>query len=174
MKRLLPSPQLSLGLFLLWLLLNQSLSLGHLLLAALVAVVIPLLMAPLRPVGGRLRRPGVLLRLVAVVGFDVVVSGLSVGRGVLGSRRRMPQGRFVIVPLALRDVHALAALAMITAVVPGTVWSELAPDRSALLLHVFDLPGSDVDAEGESDAGEAAFIARYKHRYERPLLEIFE
>ena len=28
MKRLLPSPQLSLGLFLLWLLLNQSISLG--------------------------------------------------------------------------------------------------------------------------------------------------
>ncbi|MGS0757572.1 Na+/H+ antiporter subunit E, partial [Roseateles sp. GG27B] len=138
MKRLLPSPQLSLGLFLLWLLLNQSLSLGHLLLAAVVAVVIPLLMAPLRPVGGRLRRPGVLLRLIVVVGFDVVVSGLSVGRGVLSSRRRMPRGRFVTVPLELRDVHALAALAIITAVVPGTVWSELAPDRSALLLHVFD------------------------------------
>jgi multicomponent K+:H+ antiporter subunit E len=167
MKRLLPSPQLSLGLFLLWLLLNQSLSLGHLLLAVLVAVVIPKLMAPLRPVGGSLRRPGVLLRLIAVVGFDVVVSGLSIGQGVLGSRRRMPQGRFVIVPLALRDVHALAALAMITAVVPGTVWSELAPDRSALLLHVFDLPGA-------GQAGEAAFIARFKHRYERPLLEIFE
>ena len=139
----------------------------------LVAVVIPLLMAPLRPVGGRLRRPGVLLRLIAVVGFDVVVSGLNVGWGVLGSRRRMPQGRFVIVPLALRDVHALAALAMITAVVPGTVWSELAPDRSALLLHVFDLP-DDGDAGDAGDADEAAFIARFKYRYERPLLEIFE
>lgn len=28
---------------------------------------------------------------------------------------------------------------MITTVVPGTVWSELALDRSVLLLHVFDL-----------------------------------
>ena len=50
---------------------------------------------------------------------------------------------------------------MVTTVVPGTVWSELALDRSALLLHVFDLDD------------EAAFIARYKARYEHPLLEIF-
>jgi multicomponent K+:H+ antiporter subunit E len=50
---------------------------------------------------------------------------------------------------------------MITAVIPGTVWCELAPDRSRLLLHVFDLPGD-----------EAVFIDHYKTRYERPLLEI--
>jgi len=56
----------------------------------------------------------------------------------------------------------LASLAMITAVVPGTVWAELATDRSALLLHVFDVDD------------EAAFIAHYKSRYERPLQEIFE
>ena len=58
--------------------------------------------------------------------------------------------------------HALAALTMITAVVPGTVWSELAPDRSALLIHVFDLDD------------EAAFIRHYKTDYEQPLKEIFE
>jgi len=68
----------------------------------------------------------------------------------------------VRVPLALRNPHALASLAMITAVVPGTVWAEMATDRSALLLHVFDVDD------------EAAFIAHYKSRYERPLQEIFE
>ena len=57
---------------------------------------------------------------------------------------------------------ALAALAMITAVVPGTVWSELASDRSVLLMHVFDVED------------EAAFIAHFKQAYERPLQEIFE
>jgi multicomponent K+:H+ antiporter subunit E len=62
----------------------------------------------------------------------------------------------------LRDPFALAALAMITTVVPGTVWTELAPDRSALLLHVFDL-------EGEED-----FVRFFKARYEQPLKDIFE
>jgi len=46
--------------------------------------------------------------------------------------------------------------------VPGTVWSELAVDRSAMLLHVWDAPD------------EADFVARFKARYEAPLREIFE
>ena len=73
-----------------------------------------------------------------------------------------PRAAFVTIPLDLRDANGLAALAMITTVVPGTVWSELALDRSALLLHVFDLDD------------EARFVARFKARYERPLMEIFE
>lgn len=162
MKRWLPSPWLSLGLFCGWLLLVRSLGPGQLLLALLVAVALPLLMHPLRPTPGPLRRWGLLLRLVLRVGRDVVRSALDVARGVALARLRPPRGGFVVVPLALRDAHALAALAMITTVIPGTVWAELAPDRSALLLHVFDLDD------------EAAFIAHFKADYERPLQEIFE
>lgn len=161
MKRWLPAPLLSLGLLALWLMLNCSLSPGNLLLGLLLAVVLPVLAAPLRPPGPAVRRPLLLVRLVLRVGADVVLSGLEVARGVLRARRAPPASRFVEVPLDLRNDHALAALAMITAVIPGTVWCELAPDRSRLLLHVFDLPGA-----------ETAFIEHYKTRYERPLLEI--
>ncbi len=162
MKRWLPSPWLSLGLFGGWLLLTRSFSPGQVLLGLLVAVVMPLLAQPLRPRPGPLRRIGVLVRLILRVGRDVLRSALDVARGVLRSRRRPPRGSFVVVPLALRDEHALAALAMITAVVPGTVWCELAPDRSALLMHVFDLDD------------EAAFLAHFRRDYEMPLKEIFE
>ncbi|WP_457425924.1 Na+/H+ antiporter subunit E [Roseateles sp. P5_E7] len=162
MKRWLPAPLLSAGLFALWLLLTQSLGAGQLLLGAVVAVVMPLLMAPLRQPAGRIKRPDVLLRLVLTVGGDVVMSALDVGWGVLRAGRRPPRGHFVTVPLALRDPHGLAALAMIITVVPGTVWCELAPDRSALRLHVFDLDEA------------AAFVAHFKARYECPLLEIFQ
>jgi len=75
--------------------------------------------------------------------------------------RRPPRGTFVLVPLELHDPHALAALAIICTVIPGAIWCELAPDRSALLLHVFDLEG------------EQAFIAHFKDSYEKPLKEIF-
>ena len=162
MKRWLPSPWLSLGIFGGWLLLTRSTSPGQLLLGLLVAVVMPLLAQPLRPRPGPLRRIGVLVRLILRVGRDVLRSALDVARGVLRSRRHPPRGTFVVVPLALRDEHALAALAMITAVVPGTVWCELAPDRSALLMHVFDLDD------------EAAFLAHFRTDYEMPLKEIFE
>lgn len=161
MNRLLPAPLLSLGLFVGWLVLNRSTSPGHLLLAASVAVAMPLLMAPLRPRAGPVRRPLRLAGLVLRVGAEVVHSGVEVALGVLRARTRPPRGAFVVVPLELHDDHGLAALAMITAVIPGTVWTELASDRSALRLHVFDLDD------------EAAFVERYKRLYERPLMEIF-
>ncbi len=162
MKRLIPSPWLSLGLLGGWLLLTRSFSAGQLLLGIAVALVMPLLMAPLRPTPGPLRRWARLLRLILRVGVEVVHSALLVAAGVLRARTRPPRGAFVVVPLELRDAHALAALAMISSVVPGTVWSELAPDRSALLVHVFDLED------------EAAFIRHFKTDYEQPLKEIFE
>lgn len=162
LQRILPSPWLSLGLFGGWLLLTRSFSLGQALLGVCVAVAAPLLMAPLRPRPGPLRHWGVLVRLTLRVGVEVLRSAVEVGVGIVRSRRRPPRSGFVAVPLELRDEHALAALAMITAVIPGTVWSELAPDRSALLLHVFDLPDP------------AGFIAQFKRDYEHPLKEIFE
>ena len=63
MKRLLPAPLLSAALFVLWLLLNQSLSPGNLLLALVVAWLVPLLTRGLRPLPVRIRRPGTVLRL---------------------------------------------------------------------------------------------------------------
>ncbi|WP_166361669.1 Na+/H+ antiporter subunit E [Pseudomonas akapageensis] len=162
MKRLFPAPWLSLVLWGLWLLLNLSLSAGNLLLGAALAVLAPLLMAPLRPLPVRLHRPGVIIGLVLRVGADVVVSNLQVGWAVWNAGRRPPNSAFVKVPLDLRDANGLAALSMICTVIPGTVWSELALDRSILLVHVFDL------------ADEAQFIEHFKTTYERPLMEIFE
>lgn len=162
MKRLVPSPWLSAALFVGWLLLARSTGAGAVLLGLLLAVVLPPLFSPLRPTPGPLRRWAVLARLVARVGVEVVHSALQVAAGVLRGRRRPPRGEFVRLPLLVRDPHALAALAVITAVVPGTVWTELAADRSSLLLHVFDL----------DDAAD--FVARFERDYERPLREIFE
>lgn len=162
MKRVFPSPWLSLGLFGGYLLLVRSLSPGQLLLGLLLAWALPLLMRSLRPQPRPLRNIDRLIALILRVGLDVLRSAVEVAVGVLRARPQPPRGAFVVVPLELRDVHGLAALAMITAVVPGTVWSELAPDRSALLIHVFDLDD------------EAAFIDHFKSVYERPLLEIFE
>ena len=162
MKRLLPAPWLSLALWLLWLVLNVSVSAGHLLLGALLGFLAPLLMRPLRPRPIRIRRPWVVLRLFLLVGRDVLVSNVAVAWGVLNAGRRPPRSRFIKVPLDLHDANGLAALSMITTVIPGTVWSELALDRSILLMHVFDLQD------------EASFIAHFKATYERPLMEIFQ
>jgi multicomponent K+:H+ antiporter subunit E len=157
MKRWLPAPLLSAGLFALWLILARSLNPGQILLGLVVVLALPLWLKPLRPQGGPVRHPLVLARLILRVGGDVVMSGVDVALGITRIAKRPPRGTFVSVPLDLRDEHALAALAMIVAVIPGTVWAELAPDRSTVLLHVFDLPD------------EAAFIHHIKVHYEHPL-----
>lgn len=162
MKNLLPMPLLSLALLLLWLLLNRSLSAGHLLMASLLALFIPLLTQGLRPLPVQVRRPGAMGRLLCRVAMDSIQSNITVMQFLLWpSRRRHPAG-FVYVPLDVRDPNALAVLAMIVCITPGTAWAELALDRSVLLLHVLELD----DAE--------AIAAHIKQQYERPLMEIFE
>ena len=161
MRRLFPAPLLSAALVVLWLLLNESWSVGHVLLALLLGLLLPVLFASLRPQQPRIRRPLRVLRLVLLVGRDVLRSNLEVGTSVLRLQQHVPNSAFVTIPLELRDPTGLAALAMITTVVPGTVWCELARDASAVRLHVWDVQD------------EAAYIAHYTSTYEAPLLEIY-
>ena len=146
LRRVLPSPLWSASLLVLW----------------LFAIVVPIITAKLRPAPGRVRRPMVIVHYLLTVGYDILLSNLEVAWGVVGRRWHRPRSKFVVIPLELRDPRALAALAMVTTVVPGTLWSELAVDRSSLLLHVWHVDD------------EHAFIMRYKSRYEQPLREIFE
>ena len=161
LKKLVPAPLTSAALLALWLALARGVSAGQLLLGLALALVVPILTSNLAPTV-RVRRPLVVVRFILTVGHDVVVSSFEVAWGVVKWRQRRPRSKFVTIPLELRDPVGLAALAMVTTVVPGTVWSELALDRSAVLLHVWDV------------ADEDAFVARYKARYEKPLREIFE
>ena len=93
---------------------------------------------------------------------DVVRSNFEVAWHVWFFRSHPPRAQWVVIPLQLRAPAALAALSVIAAIVPGTVWSELSMDRSRLLFHVFHVP------EGQD------FAAWYKERYEVLLMEIFE
>jgi multicomponent K+:H+ antiporter subunit E len=162
LRKILPAPLLSASLLGMWLALARSTSPGQIVLGLSLALIVPQLTRELRPTGVRVRRPMLVVRFIGRVGHDVLASNLSVAGGIVRLRWSKPRARFVIIPLELRDPVGLAALAMITTVVPGTVWSELALDRSQLLLHVWDV--------GE----EQAFVAHFKARYEQPLREIFE
>lgn len=162
LRKLVPAPLMSGALLVLWLALQREPSLGQLVLGLALALAIPRLTWSIRPTRVQVRRPLVALRFIATVAYDVIASNLNVAWGVIRWRFRPARSKFVIIPLDLRDPLGLTALAMVTTVVPGTVWSELALDRSSLLLHVWDVED------------EEAFIAHYKTRYEKPLREIFE
>ncbi|MCA0327307.1 MAG: Na+/H+ antiporter subunit E [Proteobacteria bacterium] len=161
-RRWLPAPLLSLALAVLWLVLMHSVGPGQILLALLVGWLLPVLFAPLRPDRVRMRRPLTLLRLIGVVVYDGLLSNWQLLVSVLRRARHPPRSRFVQIPLELRDETALACLCIIATAVPGTVWCETSHDHSVVVIHVWDVPD------------EARFIADFKTRYERPLMEIFE
>lgn len=162
MKRWLPSPILSGFVFVMWLLLNQTLAPAHVLFAAVLAVAMPRLTLPLRPVRPRsVRGLGTVLRLFVTVVHDITVSAFAVGGVILGAPARRQNSGFMTIPLELTDAHGLAVLSMIISSTPGTVWVEHDPARRLLMIHVLDLHDRQ------------AWIDLIKTRYERPLMKIF-
>ena len=87
----------------------------------------------------------------------------SVRRVAQLSEQARFQGQGVMkIQLDMRAPHGLAMLSIIVTATPGTVWAGHDAERNVLTLHVLDLQD------------EAAWVHTIKHRYERPLMEIFE
>jgi multicomponent K+:H+ antiporter subunit E len=160
MTRLLPFPIASASLLVLWLLLNQSLSLGHILLGGAVALVGGWGLSALDPPRARPRRLGLLFRLAVLVVADIVRSNVAVAGIILDFERTRTSG-FVEIPLELRDPYGLAMLACIITSTPGTLWVDFNAASGTLTIHVLDL----VD--------KTEWVRTIKGRYERLLLEIF-
>ena len=161
MTRLLPFAIVSASLLILWLLLNQTFSPGHILLGAAVALVGGWTLALLELPKAHPRRLGAMFRLATSVLIDIARSNIAVARIILGPETRRWTSGFVRIPLDLRNPHGLAALACIITSTPGTLWVDFDAASGTLTIHVLDL----ID--------EAGWVRTIKGRYERLLLEIF-
>jgi multicomponent K+:H+ antiporter subunit E len=161
MTRLVPFPLASACLLALWLLLNQTLSLGHIFLGGAIALIGSWTLAALEAPGARPRSLGSILRLAALVLTDIVRSNIAVASIILGLQRRRRTSGFVEIPLELRHPYGLAALACIITSTPGTLWVSFDEASGILTIHVLDL----VD--------KSEWVRTIKGRYERLLLEIF-
>lgn len=161
MSRLLPHPLLSSILLVIWLLLVQSLSLGHLLLGALLGWGVPLYTTRFWPEQVRVRRPLLLLRFIAVLLYDIIVANITVARLILGPSERM-QPAFLVLPLALRSEVAISLLANTISLTPGTVSAYLSADRRCLIIHSLHTTAPD------------ELLATIRQRYEKPLKEALE
>jgi multicomponent K+:H+ antiporter subunit E len=163
MRRWLPYPILSAVLLGIWLLLAQSVAPADVALGAVLAVLVPLSVRSLQPLGyPAIRKPLVLARLVAMALVEIVRSALNVTWIIFLGRRRGVNSQFVRIPLDLRNPFGLAALSCLINTTPGTVWAEILPGTNVLALHVFDLHD------------EQWWIDTIKNAYEKPLIEIFE
>jgi multicomponent K+:H+ antiporter subunit E len=146
-----------------WLLLNGDLSVMSIAFGVLLALLLVLAIAQLRPVRPRVRHVHLAIPLVATLLVDIVLSNLGVARVVLGlTRNRQVRSGFIDIPLELSDPHGLAILAVIVTSTPGTSWAGVAPDGRVLRLHMLVIRNED------------EWIRSFKQRYERRLMRIFE
>ncbi len=160
MKRWIPSLPLSLTIFCFWLLMNSEITWGHVVLALVLALVVPIFAARLDREFARIGRLRSVPRMLWILGWDIVMSNIEVARRVLGRESRITPG-FVWLPLDIANIHGIAALTSIITLTPGTVSAVLSDDRRHLLVHVFNLKDPD------------QVIRHIKQRYEAPLMEIF-
>jgi multicomponent K+:H+ antiporter subunit E len=160
MKRWLPFPVLSGMLAAGWLLLVAEISIGQMLMAALLAWIIPLSCARFLEHLPRVVSPLAAIRLIGRVTWDIILANIAVARLVLGPTARL-RPAFVHVPLELSNPQSIALLASIITMTPGTVSADLDEEKRLLLVHVLDCPDSQALVDG------------IKRRYEKPLLEVF-
>lgn len=161
MSRLIPHPALSVFLALVWVLLNNSVSRGTLVLAVLLGLAIPLLTARYWPDKPRLASPWRLLSYIALVVHDVIVANFQVARIILFMPPDQIRSAFITVPVDLPSPEALTLLAGTITLTPGTVTADVSADGKALLIHALHAP--DPDAVRDD----------IKIRYEARLKRIF-
>ena len=169
---LFPTPFRSVLLFVVWLLLNNSVSPGHLILGAILAVVIPLACIPFREPQPLILRPGLAVKQLFIVLYDIVTANVQVAKLILGPIKQLNPA-FVKVPLDLSHEMPITILASTVSLTPGTVSAEVypfveslapgeEPQQRYLLIHVLHLED------------EQELINTIKSRYEAPLKEIFQ
>lgn len=160
MSRVLPHPRLSAAIFVVWLMLASSLAPIDFAGATALAIALPRVAGRMIDVRAPVVRPGAAIRLALVVLWDIVLANVAVVRLILGPMARL-RPAFVVVPLDTQHPQAVALLASIVTMTPGTVTTEIDDARTSMLVHVLHT---------DDPARVAADI---KSRYERPLKEIF-
>ena len=157
--KLLRFPLLWSALLLMWLLLNDSVSPGHILLGIVIATFACWAVAPVAPARPRVRHLGTIAIIAGLFVRDVVRSNIAVLRLIVSGRTA--RSAFVDVPLELTQETGLAILACIITATPGSAWINYNARTGTVMVHVLDT--EDDIAWGEN----------IKRTYEALLLEIF-
>mgnify|MGYP000026482837 CR=1 FL=1 len=162
LRRLLPHPLLTALLTVVWMLLNNSATLGQFVMGLILGVIIPLITAAYWPDRPVLKKPGKIIGYILIVMYDIVKSNIDVALIVLFKSNAARSPAWITVPLDLKSPEAITVLAGTITMTPGTVTADLSSEGHALLVHCLDAPDPQ------------AVCQDIKDRYESRLKEIFE
>ena len=160
MRRILPQPVLSAILLITWLLINNSIHPGSIVMGAIVALVVPWITHRFWEIRAEVKSPAALLGYLGVVLVDIIRANFVVARQVLGPNRALRSQLFEM-ELDLEGALPISVLAATITLTPGTVSCRISPDQSRLWVHA--LHAEDLNDE----------IAEIKKRYESRLMRVF-
>lgn len=159
LRSLFPHPGLTAFLVLFWLVLADSWTFGSLVMAAILATLIPLFTAPWWPGKPRLRRPLELISYLCIVLYDVVISSWQVAKIILFMPPDQIRTTFIPVPTTLTSLEAIALLAGSITMTPGTLTADISADGRTLLIHTLHAP--------DPDEVRIGILTRYEARLKR-------
>jgi len=162
LKRLFPHPYLTVILFILWMLLVNQFKIGSLVMAAILATLIPLLTSAWWPNRPLVLHPLRLAAYILIVLYDMIVANFEVARIVLFMPANRIRSAWITVPIDLRSPEAITLLAGTITMTPGTLTADMSTCGRALLIHALHAPDPD------------AVRDEIKSRYEARLKRIFE
>lgn len=162
LRRLFPHPLLSLLLFITWMLLVNQIKLGSMVMALILAIIIPKLTAPYWPNRPKIKSIPAFAGYVLLVMWDIVKANVEVARIVLFMPNSKIDSRWIVVPIDLKSPEAITVLAGTITMTPGTVTSDMSSCGRVLLIHALHAPDPD------------SIIKDIKTRYEDRLKRIFE
>lgn len=156
-----PHPILSTVLLVTWLLLNNTIAMGHVVLGAILGILIPWFTSAFWPEKICLGSLRVFLRFAAIVSYDIIIANVTVAKLILSPNDSL-KPNFLHIPLDIQHPLGISVLASTISLTPGTVSTDLSEDKKTLIVHALHV--EDIDEE----------IATIKSRYERPLMEVFK
>ena len=161
-RRIFPHPLLSLTLVFVWLALVNKVTSGNVLLAVILAIVVPMMAAPYWPRRAKVGKPLRIIEYGLVVLWDIVIANVQVAAIILFKSNKNTHSKWITVPLELTSPEAITVLAGTITMTPGTVSSMLSADGRSILVHCLHTD----DPDGVRD--------QIKSRYEWRLKEIFQ
>jgi multicomponent K+:H+ antiporter subunit E len=161
MNKLLPAPFLSLFLLVFWLLLQNTVSAGLIVLGIILAILIPLYTNRGRDFPATIHKPFKAIEYFILLMVDILISNLNIAAIILLPSRRIKPA-LIEYPLDIVGEVPITVLASTISLTPGTITAEIRRDGRALMIHALNVDDHE------------KLIASIKQRYEMRLKEIFK
>lgn len=161
LNKILPAPFLSLFLLVFWLLLQNTISAGLLILGVILAILIPLYTNRGRDFPATIHRPFKVVEYFVLLLIDILISNLNIAAIILMPSRKIKPA-LIEYPLDIVGEVPITVLASTISLTPGTITAEIRRDGRALLIHALNVHDPD------------KLIQSIKQRYEMRLKEIFK